>query len=564
MELTRRNFIGLSALGVGAASAAGLMGCAPSAGSAKKTETQAAAADEHDWLGSAPEIADSDIKETKTCDLLIVGAGNGGMSAAATAADLGLDFMICEKTVAVQANRSWIGAVNTKYHQAANITVDKGKLLNELSRYASGKCDQKVWKVWIDESAEMIDWMGGIMGRDADLDLEGYDHASGGTDYFIPPIQHMFGISGMGDVEDRNVMLERHIQELGYEVSYQYDLKKLMRREGGKVEGAIFQTPDGYVQVNAKNTILATGGYPANRQMMRELEPNALSCIAADGYMPNNDGYGIRAAMWVGAQKDIEAAPMIFDRGAILPGEAAGYTSDGDDATFVSTYGDGGQCMLGSQPFMKVARTGRRFANESTPYDFICHAAGKQPDGVWAQIFDSNAAEDAIRFSTIGCSKIGLLYLTAGPIDQVMASVIDRGFLIKADTIEELADGLGFAGDEKAAFLDEVERYNTFYDNQVDEDFGKEPFRLSALRKPPYYGMWYGGTLLTTLDGLCINENMQVIDTDNKVIDGLYAIGDCSGSLFSGNYPEYIVGCAVGRTITFGRHAVRYIVGDLA
>ena len=67
----------------------------------------------------------------------------------------------------------------------------------------------------------------------------------------------------------------------------------------------------------------------------------------------------------------------------------------------------------------------------------------------------------------------------------------------------------------------------------------------------------------TTLDGLRINKDCQVLDADDQVIDGLYAAGDVSGSFFSGTYPEYIVGCASGRTSTQGRHVARFLAGDL-
>ena len=84
------------------------------------------------------------------------------------------------------------------------------------------------------------------------------------------------------------------------------------------------------------------------------------------------------------------------------------------------------------------------------------------------------------------------------------------------------------------------------------------------MRTAPFYGTWFGGSILTTGDGLRINEDMQVLDASTKPIEGLYAAGDCSGSMWANNYPEYIVGCACGRTLTFARHAVRHIAGDLA
>ena len=255
---------------------------------------------------------------------------------------------------------------------------------------------------------------------------------------------------------------------------------------------------------------------------------------------------------------------MIFDRGLVAPGVDAGYETDDPNAFF---RGKIGQFGLGSQPFMKVARDGKRFANESTPYDFICHTAANQPGGVWCMVLDDNAKEDVQRFSTVGCSKGSQRTLNPEdptPISEIFADQINDGVFFVADTLDELADKLGFEGEAKENFLAQCDRYNELYDMQLDEDFGKEAFRLSELRTPPFYGGWFGGSLLTTVDGIRINENMQVIDADCEVIPGFYAAGDCSGSLFAGNYPEYLVSCACGRTLTFGRHAVRYIAGDIA
>ena len=102
-----------------------------------------------------------------------------------------------------------------------------------------------------------------------------------------------------------------------------------------------------------------------------------------------------------------------------------------------------------------------------------------------------------------------------------------------------------------------------YLDAQDDEDFGKEAYRLSEIRTAPFYGAWFGGSLLTTCDGLTINEECQVLTPERTVIEGLYAIGDCSGSFFANNYPEYLIGVACGRTLTQGRHVVRKLAGDL-
>ena len=95
-------------------------------------------------------------------------------------------------------------------------------------------------------------------------------------------------------------------------------------------------------------------------------------------------------------------------------------------------------------------------------------------------------------------------------------------------------------------------------------DFGKEAYRLSELRNPPFYGGWYGASILTTLDGLRINKHLQVLDTAEEPIPGLYAVGTCSGSYYSGNYPVYLVGNCLGRNMTFGYQVIKEIAGDVA
>ena len=126
-----------------------------------------------------------------------------------------------------------------------------------------------------------------------------------------------------------------------------------------------------------------------------------------------------------------------------------------------------------------------------------------------------------------------------------------------------MADKLGFTGEDKETFLATIDHYNEMYDAGEDTEFGKEAYRLSAIRKGPFYGAWFGGALLTTLDGVKINANTQVVDEQGNVIEGLHAVGTCSGNYYAGNYPVYIVGNCLGRQMTFGRYAVRYLEGDI-
>lgn len=562
-SLSRRSFLGLGALAAAGAAVASMAGCAPSASGTQVAATaQTPASGNPEWLGEAPEVAEADIVETVDTGLLIVGAGTAGMCAAGTASDLGLDFILAEKNDGVQETREYLGVVNSPAALAQGGQVDPAKLLNELTRYASGKCRQDVVKVWIDESAEMFEWIDAKMqqtGKPVVVDMPPADHATGGTDYYLPVLQHVWLTPYEPPM--RNDVLLDEIVAAGHTPRFGHTLVKLVQGEGGTVTGAIFATKDGYVRVNAENTLLATGGYAANPVMMSALQPAALSCCTASSFAPNCDGYGLRAGLWAGGVKDEDPAPMIFDRGAVAPGVDAGYVGEGADAALPGSIF---QENIGSQPFMKVNRNGVRFCNESTPYDIMCFQAGRQPGGVFCQVFDANASEDILRFATIGCSAFANQMMAAGmPVEEFCAVALEQGVMQKADTLDELADKLGFEGDAKRAFLDQVERYNQQFDAQVDDDFGKESYRLSALRKAPFYGCWFGGSLLTTIDGLQIDRDCRVLREDGTAIPGLYAAGDVSGSFFSGNYPEYIVGCASGRSSTQGRHVARLLAGDL-
>jgi hypothetical protein len=128
--------------------------------------------------------------------------------------------------------------------------------------------------------------------------------------------------------------------------------------------------------------------------------------------------------------------------------------------------------------------------------------------------------------------------------------LIEEGYIQVADTIEELAKKLNIPA---AAFKATVDRQNENFDNQNDPDFGKEPFRLSALRTPPFYGARTSGYLLCTLDGIRIDTNMAALDADGNPIEGLYVVGNDSGSYYSNVYPNLSTGNAAGRTTTFGR-----------
>ena len=542
-------------------------------GEAVVSSVQLPTGDESDWLGKEPDIDEAAITETVDTDILIVGAGNGGMFAAAYAAANGLNFRVIEQNANVQDTRHWYGAVDSAAaKEAGEPATDKAKLLSEISRYASGKCDQRVVKTWINESAAMHDFMRSILedkygwvcdftsGSEAAWPAENAEH---NTDYLYPVQEHNYMASESASGTPRNELLLQYIQELGYDVDFKTSLAKLEKNSEGRITGIIAQSTedDHFIRYNAnKGVLLACGGFPGNPYMMEQLDPLGTSVTTACSYSPADKGYGIRAAVWAGANLDKEAAPMLFDRGIVAPGVDAGYV-DSDSAFGGKAFpGKIRQYNPGTQPFLKVNRNGERFANESCPYNDIVYAAAHQPGRVYAQICDANILEDAKRFHTIGCSaqtRNGGEKYIQGKMDEA----IEAGALFKCDTLDELADKMGFTGAAKDTFLATVERYNELYDKQNDEDFGKPAYRLSAIRTAPFYGCWLGASLLTTEQGIAINEKGQALDTNNQPMEGLYITGDMSGSFFANNYPCLMAGVAMGRTLTFAMKAIKQMAG---
>ena len=542
-------------------------------GEATVTSVQLPTGDENDWLGKEPDIDEAAITETVDTDILIVGAGNGGIFAAAYAAANGLNFRVIEQNGNVQDTRHWYGAIDSAAaKEAGEKPADRAKLLSEISRYASGKCDQRVVKTWINESAAMHDFMRSILedkygwvcdftsGSEAAWPAENAEH---NTDYLFPVEEHNYMASESQSGTPRNELLLQYIQELGYDVDFKVSLAKLEKDDSGRITGIIAQNMDDdhFIRYNAaKGVLLACGGYAGNPYMMQQLDPLGTSVTTACSYSPADKGYGIRAAVWAGANLDKEAAPMLFDRGIVAPGVDAGYV-DSDSAFGGKAFpGEIRQFNPGTQPFLKVNRNGERFANESCPYNDIVYAAAHQPGRVYAQISDANMLEDAKRFHTIGCSA-GTRKNTMEGLEKTFASAEEKGCFFRADTIEELADKMGFTGDAKDTFLATVERYNELYDKQNDEDFGKPAYRLSAIRTAPFYGYWLGASLLTTEQGIAINEKGQALDTNNQPMAGLYITGDMSGSFFANNYPCLMAGVAMGRTLTFAMKAIKQMAG---
>lgn len=509
---------------------------------------------ETDWLGQEPEVKDSDITETIDCDVVVIGAGHAGSFAATTAAEQGLNTILIEKFAHDMASgiRDTLCAVNSKDQLADGVNPTVNETMKYIIDWSQGYADRKLVKTVLENSGETMDWYtermaeGGMVFRheiDTEIEEDQYKGLNVGhsIQYEMEPQYY-----------EQLTMdtLFKYALDKGLRIDYETTMVKLVH-ENDKVTGIIATNKDGkYVKYNTtKGVIVATGGYSANDDMMKALQPQSLEQCCINYSKSGSKGDGIKACLWAGAAMDSTHTSMIFDRGAIKP-DQAGKTEDGQ------------LFWMGTQPFLKVNLEGKRFMSESMPYDYTLHAASDQPSHTYCNVWDSDYVSYIEKFRTHGCSRIFAHDNGAYPvfpievIQGMNADLMDKGYIVQADTIEELAEKLNI---NKENFVATVNRYNELADLGVDEDFGKESYRLSKMQTAPFFGVRQaGGYLICTMDGIKINENMNALKEDGTVIEGLYVIGDCSGNYFHGSYPNLLAGCAAGRSATQGR-----IVGKL-
>lgn len=505
------------------------------------------------WLGHEPEIADSEIVETLDTEVLVVG---GGLFAACSAGENGAKTLVIDKLTSGGV-RDDLGAIDSRYQKEWGTKIDKFDYITEMTKTAAGRLDQRLVKLWAEESGEAIDWYGD---RLAERGVE-FWHEAGGDDEGSRYIHFATGHSpkweGSDDGEGNQLngakVLTDYALTLGVEFRYNTPMIKLIK-ENGRVTGVIAENEDGgYVRINAsKGVIVATGGYSLNYDMLEALQPENLAIVGLNGSIPGATGDGIKACIWAGGKFDETHSMMMFDRAALKPDAVPGRAQieSGETSMF----------WMGSQPFLKVNSKGERFFNESGTYEGILHADEFNKDHCHYTIFDSDWTTYIQSFKTHGCSRMFPFPNGAEPnrtyqsMEESFPGMIEKGVLFQCDTIAELAEKLGLPADALEAT---VERYNELYDKGVDEDFGKESFRLSAVRKAPFYGVKNTGFILCTMDGIQIDQNMNAVDTNNEPIPGLYVVGNDSGAYFSATYPNLSTGAACGRTVTFGRRAGR-------
>lgn len=471
------------------------------------------------------EIAADKIVEQVDCDLVIAGAGMAGICAAESAAENGLSVVLLEKSESYQFQGGEIGSVNCHVLTEAGLHVDPTDYYNVAMHSMSYRCDGRVWQTYIDRSGEALDWfidevVAGAGGEWAPSSAA--DRIANGIDWLadvVAPTESLYSV--VGTVFDG-------LAEKGVDVRLSTPAVQLVQSDDGTVTGLIAKNADGdYIQVNASATLLATGGYCHNSKMLAErIRPRDMLCYSWLDMRLTDTGDGILMGRAIGAAEDDFPHAMMNDSSGSISHSAFS-----------------GAVMS----MMRVNENGERFVNEDLPLNYLANYIAYQPGSHDFCLADANVDQM-------------ITQLSGGVETDFTASMVEP-FIADAtecDSIESLAEAIGCDAATLQATLD---RYNELCDAGEDEDFGKSSRNMIKIETPPFYAFDEGPANLSTVNGLRTTWKSEVIGEDGKVIPGLYASGNTSGSMFNDTYTHHLAGVSLGRCVTFGYLLGRRLAG---
>lgn len=526
MSITRRDlfkFGGIAA--AGAASAAALAGCAPSA---PKNAVSEAATDGVPSFFQKPEPI-SEIAETKEYDIVIVGAGAAGVPCALSAFEQGAKVALLQKESKAISQGNTCDSILVDESDPAGVAAT----VSWISEECDWRSHREQVELWAHNSGEALKWLwdksteAGCQIVDTTKkwtasigDVDGYKVNFFAFDYGPKPYNTG---SGMQD-------LCAYAESQGMEIFYSTPALQLVQDESGKVVGVIAEGKDGNIQFNAtKGVVIATGDYTNDDEMMAYYNPDMANM---DRKQNNKTGDGQKMMVWAGGcMEDVCGSKVQHDF-------------------------DAGPGSMADMPFLAVKDDGTRFCNEARSEMAVMGNFLKDAEnsGWYTQVFDSNYMIDCADWpGKLYDPEMMKAYMPEEDVERegVYADLINT---FKADTLEELAEKIGI---DSAAFEKTVARYNELVEKGVDEDMGKEAKWLKPISQAPFYGIHRHIRLSAIVHGVNVNGEMQVLDKEGNPIEGLYAIGNCAGNFYgSPDYPMNVPGMSLGRCHTQG-----YVVG---
>lgn len=483
-------------------------------------------------------MADFDVEY----DLVVVGSGASGKSAALIAARAGKSVVILEKmpetgglSVYAEGTCAFESSIQKelgtprldKYHFPT-----KAEGIEKFMHYSHQRANYDVVRAFVENSAETIDIYRdlGVVYKTCDIAAE--DDPNEVWTFHLP--------EGLG-AHCQEVLLDA-VQKLDVDIFVNTPARELIT-EDGKVVGVVAESEGEPLRVGGKAVILATGGMGSNPDRIYKYSWFAPSAYNMNTLTPlQNVGDGFDLAQSVGADPTtVTTCPIL----------AAG----GRDMTMDSQCGG-----AGVNPGVWVNKTGRRFASESVAENIgdLGTYFDKQPDGiVWSILSQADVDRLSKEGSEIAIGEFVVYHEPMERLNTELEANIESGLVKKADTFIDLAKQMDVP---TTTFVETMENYNKYCEQGYDDEFMKKPKHLRPLQEGPFYAIPLATGTMGSAGGIKVNGNMQVVDVDYNPIPGLYAVGLEVTGLYGDSYNMEVPGAANGFAHTSGRIAARHAI----
>lgn len=440
---------------------------------------------------------------TLDCDVVVVGAGGAGLTAAVRATQEGAKVLVLEKMPMVGGNSlkasGGMNCANTKFQEAAGIT-DSGvkEFIEDTMNGGHQLNDISLVTTLAENSAEAVEWLESI---GAPLPKVA---ATGGTTH-----KYLHSPEDGSPVGSYLVAkLSEEAEKQGIEIMLNTTATEILM-DNGAACGVKAEDSEHEYTINAKAVILATGGFGSNFELMCSYNPSLANAVTTNH--PGATGDGIMMAEAVGAatvdMEQIQLHPTVYQATSMLVSE-----------------------KMRSLGAILVNQEGKRFCNDLSTRDAVSAAELEQTGGYAYIIFDQNLVDH----------------------NKSAQEYINKGMAASGESYEELAQNMGLVDDAIAAFVQTMDTWNKAVADGVDEEFGRNNGMDDDLSTAPFYAIQIAPGIHHTMGGIKINTNAEVINTDGNVIPGLFAAGETTGGVHGGNR---IGGNAVCDFVVFGRIA---------
>ena len=458
-------------------------------------------------LKSVQIAAGEHVEEELTTDVVVVGGGGAGMSAAVRLAELGQQVILFEKASFLGGAISVSGGnqvIMGSQLQADNGVEDDSveSMVADFEANGANKNNEEILTLFAENVGAATDWLVASCGIEFDAGLHQLGEYSHNRE-----LAYTGGGAGFAE------RMRKAVERSGATVYLSTKVESLLV-EDGAVVGVKAVSTDGTKEytVHAANVVLATGGYGNNKDMLTEEMKSALYYGPA-----TSTGDGIRMAEAVNAQ----TANMEYGKR---------YPNGIEVDTGIAKSTIAGNIVGWTMSAILVNADGNRVVNEKASNRTILEEELQQPGGMLYLLLDSETFE-------VWKTKLAPAGISEGDIEKYLAANgTTTPVFAHGETLEEAAAAAGVNAENLAAT---VEKYNSFVEKGEDADFGRNASYLTMkIGAGPYYLIEQKPRFATTMGGLVVNTNMQVLNQEGSAISGLYAAGETCGQVMGDDSPS--------------------------